>query len=251
MNPGNCATAINCCPIVELRQYTLVSGKRDVLIELFEREFIETQESVGMKVIGQFRDLDNPNRFVWLRGFPDMASRAKSLADFYSGAVWKKYRDQANATMVDSDNVLLLRPASPTSGFAFGNERASLGTNNDPGGLLVATIYYLQPGTSGNFVGFFEQSIKPLLTVSGASILASFVTENSVNTFPGLPVREGEHVFVWFSRFDEVAAYEDHINALARAPRWSGDAWAELGRRFSRVPETLRLSPTARSLLRG
>ena len=47
-------------PIVELRQYTVFPGKREVLIDLFEREFIETQEAVGMKVIGQFRDLDKP-----------------------------------------------------------------------------------------------------------------------------------------------------------------------------------------------
>src|SRR5688572_13276071 len=32
-------------PIVELRQYTLLPGKRDVLIELFDREFIEGQEA--------------------------------------------------------------------------------------------------------------------------------------------------------------------------------------------------------------
>lgn len=31
-------------PIVELRQYTLHPGKRDTLIELFDREFVETQE---------------------------------------------------------------------------------------------------------------------------------------------------------------------------------------------------------------
>jgi hypothetical protein len=53
-----------CCPIAELRQYTLHPGKRDVLIELFDREFIESQEAVGMRIIGQFRDLDNPDRFV-------------------------------------------------------------------------------------------------------------------------------------------------------------------------------------------
>ncbi|PYL74556.1 MAG: hypothetical protein DMF26_10535, partial [Verrucomicrobia bacterium] len=51
-----------CCPIVELRQYTLHPGKRDVLIDLFDREFVESQEALGMKIIGQFRDLDNPNR---------------------------------------------------------------------------------------------------------------------------------------------------------------------------------------------
>ena len=51
--------AETCCQIVELRQYTLHPGKRDVLIDLFDRELVESQEALGMKVIGQFRDLDN------------------------------------------------------------------------------------------------------------------------------------------------------------------------------------------------
>src|SRR6184192_2568977 len=78
-----------CCPVVELRQYTLHPGQRDVLIDLFDREFVETQEAAGMRIIGQFRDLDHPDRFVWLRGFRDMTSRAKALTDFYGGPVWK------------------------------------------------------------------------------------------------------------------------------------------------------------------
>ena len=45
-----------CCPIVELRQYTLHPGQRDVLIDLFDREFVESQEALGMKIIGQFRE---------------------------------------------------------------------------------------------------------------------------------------------------------------------------------------------------
>jgi len=55
--------------IVELRQYTLRPGQREALIEVFDREFVETQEAVGMTVIGQFRDIDRPDTFVWLRGF--------------------------------------------------------------------------------------------------------------------------------------------------------------------------------------
>jgi hypothetical protein len=67
-----------CCPIVELRQYRLNPEQRDVLIDLFDREFVESPEALGMKIIGQFRDLDNPNRFAWLRGFWDMPSRAQA-----------------------------------------------------------------------------------------------------------------------------------------------------------------------------
>jgi hypothetical protein len=50
-----------------------------------------------------------------------MTSRAKALSDFYGGPVWKMHRQVANATMIDSDNVLLLRPAQPTAGFSLEN----------------------------------------------------------------------------------------------------------------------------------
>ncbi len=79
------AQPTTCCPIVELRQYTLHPGKRDVLIDLFDREFVESQEALGMKIIGQFRDLDNPNRFVWLRGFRDMPSARRRSRTFTAG----------------------------------------------------------------------------------------------------------------------------------------------------------------------
>src|SRR2546430_17389033 len=98
-----------CCPIVELRQYTLHRGKRDVLIDLFDREFIEPQETLGMNILGQFRDLDDPDRFVWLRGFRDMASRAAALQAFYGGAGWEGHRETANWAMSGLDYVVFFR----------------------------------------------------------------------------------------------------------------------------------------------
>jgi NIPSNAP protein len=151
-----------CCPIVELRQYTLHPGKRDVLIELFDREFVETQEAVGMSIIGQFRDLDKPDRFVWLRGFPDMSSRARSLEEFYGGPVWKMHSKAANATMIDATNVLLLHPAGAASGFSFTNSvRLQPGGKETDGGLVIATIYYFSEPVSQDFVEFFERTVKP------------------------------------------------------------------------------------------
>ena len=69
----------SCCPVIELRQYTLRPGQRDVLVELFDRQFVESQEALGMRIVGQFRDLDRADRFVWLRGFADMDSRRAAL----------------------------------------------------------------------------------------------------------------------------------------------------------------------------
>ena len=239
-----------CCPIVELRQYTLHPGKRDVLIDLFDREFVESQEALGIKIIGQFRDENNPERFVWLRGFRDMLSRAQQLTDFYGGPVWKAHREAANTTMIDSDNVLLLHPATPSSGFSLADrERAEVGANETRKDLIVATIYYFDAPVDTSFVEFFEKKLKPVLIDSGASVLACFVTEHSENTFPALPVREGENVFVWFARFHDSAAYERHLAELDRSPRWRDEISKQLARRLKRAPEILKLSPTSRSLL--
>lgn len=239
-----------CCPIVELRQYTLHPGKRDVLIDLFDREFVESQEAVGMTIIGQFRDLDNPNRFVWLRGFRDMPSRAQSLKDFYGGPVWKAHREAANVTMIDSDNVLLLHPATLMSGFSLGSKTRPLAGSNEPRSeLIVATIYYLDAPVDAGLVEFFEKTLRPAVIGSGATVLAYFVTEHSENTFPALPVREGENVFVWFARFNDPAACERQSAGLAQSSPWRDEISKELVRRLEREPEILKLSPTARSLL--
>jgi hypothetical protein len=97
--------------VIELRQYQLRPGRRDELIDLFDDHLLEPQAKCGMRVLGQFRDLDRPDWFVWLRGFTDMARRPSALGEFYYGPVWSQHRAAANATMVDSDDVLLLRPA--------------------------------------------------------------------------------------------------------------------------------------------
>jgi hypothetical protein len=64
------------CSIVESRRYALHPGTRETLIDLFEREFVETQEAVGNFVLGTFRDVDDPDSFVWLRGFAAMRARS-------------------------------------------------------------------------------------------------------------------------------------------------------------------------------
>ena len=179
-----------------------------------------------------------------------MPSRAQALKDFYSGPVWKAHREAANATMIDSDNVLLLHPATPGSGFSIGNKaRPKVGSNETQKELIMATIYYFDAPVDAGFVEFFEKTVKPDAIGSGATILAYFVTEHSENTFPTLPVREGENVFVWFAHLNDAAAYERHIAALTQYPHRRDQISKELARRLKREPEILKLSPTTRSLL--
>ena len=67
-----------------------------------------------------------------------------------------------------------------------------------------------------------------------------------MNTFPRLPVREGEHAFVWFARYDDLAAYQKVERELGTDPRW-GEVRSELERRFAAPEEIWKLTPTARS----
>lgn len=239
-------------PIVELRRYTLHPGRRDDLIELFDREFVEAQEAVGMQVIGQFYDLDDPNQFVWLRGFNDMPAREQSLHAFYGGPVWKTHRDAANATMIDSDNVLLLRRVHPTSGFSLrSGNRPPRGRRTARDGFVAVTIYYFNKPVTSDFVNYFENTIHPELMESDISVLAYFVTEDSPNTFPQLPVREGEYAFVWFAGFQNQDAYKSHLARLRESKPWNDEIEKYLKKHLQGKPEVLRLTPTPRSWLTG
>jgi quinol monooxygenase YgiN len=233
------------CAIVELRQYKLHPEKRDALIDLFDREFVETQEAVGMTVMGQFRDLDDPDRFVWLRGFRDMETRANGLAAFYAGPVWQAHRDVANSTMIDSDNVLLLHPAWLGSEIDLDiRQRAALNTAM-PSGLLDTSIFYLKEPASPALLKFCREHMQAVLTAAGARILGWYVTESGPNNFPKLPVRENEMVLVGFALFDDVASFEK----FARSGTWDREIAATLSQWLSRATESHRLTPTARSAI--
>ena len=233
-----------CCPVVELRQYTLRPGQREVLVELFDRALVESQEAVGMQIVGQYRDLDRPDRFVWLRGFPGMEQRRASLEAFYGGPVWREHAAAANATMVDVDDVLLLRPAAPTSGFApliaprpDGDDAE--GTDGTDGVVLVTICALDAPASPANLA-----RLLPALAAMDAPPLACFVEETSENTFPALPVRAGEHVVVWLQRGDS------DPRSQAEVLETSAKVGTAMLSELAAPPTALRLQPTPRSKLR-
>jgi hypothetical protein len=163
--------------------------------------------------------------------------------------VWAEHRQVANATMIDSDNVLLLRPARPTSDFEVDHSvRPQPGSSTEAKGLVVATVYYLGAPAQAGFLDFFEHELAPALSDARGSIVAYFVTESTPNDFPSLPVREGVNVLACFSLFPDRAAHGDHVDGLARSRRWH-ELLPALTQRLQGEPEVLKLTPTARSLL--
>jgi hypothetical protein len=234
------STGRRCCPVVELRQYTLKPGQRDILIDLFDRHFVESQEAVGMTVIGQFRDQQRPDRFVWMRGFPDMASRHRSLEQFYNGPVWAAHGTAANDTMLDSDDVLLLRPARSDSAFLIEGDQATAAREPCGPTTVVAGIYALVQPPDESLVSLFERQVAPQLHTHSVELKGVFVTKTAANTFTRLPVREGEHVLVWVGTVAREDLSRERLKDLAAATALN-----------NQVPTILDLEPTSRSRLGG
>lgn len=218
--------------VLELRQYTLHPGRRDELIELFDRAFVETQEAVGMAVLGQFRDLDDADRFAWLRGFADMSARLRGLQAFYGGPVWAAHRHAANATMIDSDDVRLLRPAWPGSGLVVHRKLRAPADAVAPGpGLVVATVLPLRRPAGDELLALCRAVDLP-----AALQQAWYVTEPALNDFPRLPVRTDAPVLA------HLALYASAATAQA-LPLQALSPW------LAAAAEVRRWAPTARSAL--
>jgi hypothetical protein len=174
------------CPVVELRRYRLRPGHFAGLQRVFQEELVEPQAAAGMRLGGQFGDRDDPDRFVWFRGFASMEQRHRALETFYLGPVWSRHADEANATMLDSDDVLLLRPTAPSRpprpavvpGGVTGQEWAVLQVLELPHGDEL-----LDTWISSTYHATLERAFgRPV---------AMWRTEPSANTFAALPVRTG------------------------------------------------------------
>lgn len=219
--------------VLELRQYTIRGGMRGRLPTLFREHFSAAHEAVGARILGTFFDLDDPDRFVWLRGYGEIAARGPALRAFYGSEVWKEHRAAANAAIVDSDNALLLR-AVP--GGAFGAERL-------PDGLWRVSIRSLGAVDPAAFARWFDERIVPLVGACGANVLARYLTACEPNDFPALPVRD-ETALVWFSRFPDARAEREFSAALAATSGWRDDTPPNVLPALMRKPEVLRLVRT-------
>jgi hypothetical protein len=154
--------------------------------------------------------------------------------------------------MIDSDNVLLLEPAAPGRGFPGLPARTS-GTSaaSTDSGVVVATLYYTKPDSLEAFSALFDQSIRNRFESTGARTIAEYVTSTQPNSFPRLPIRMGEDIFVWLARFGSTEGYDAYRARLAADQNWARQIWPAIRGQLLREPEVLRLAPTNRSRLGG
>jgi hypothetical protein len=210
--------------IVEVRNYLMQPGRTREFIRFFEENFLFAQRDHGMRVVGQFEVVGEPDRFVWIRLFDDMESRLRGLTGFYGSPYWQARRATVNELIVDSDHAHLLRSVGPVDSLAGGlslEDRAAEppGVVPEDGGLVAVDFYHAAPGGLDRLLEAFE----------GAQVLGRFVSEMAPNDYPRLPAIQEENLFVV-------------ISACREGEAARGVAGAEV--------ERMVLRPTARSLIR-
>ena len=94
--------------IVEMRTYKTKPGQRSRFLEIFRSKSVPVHAEIGMKILGPFLSVEDPDTFFFMRGFPDLASREPMKAKFYEGTLWKSELESVLMPMLDKYEVVLV-----------------------------------------------------------------------------------------------------------------------------------------------
>lgn len=93
--------------IVEMRTYRTKRGMRDAFLRIFCSKSVPAHLEIGMKILGPFLSVEDPDTFFFMRGFPDLPSREPMKAKFYEGDLWKEL-EGVLMPMLDKYDVVLV-----------------------------------------------------------------------------------------------------------------------------------------------
>jgi len=102
--------------VIEMRTYKTKSGKRSEFLEIFTTRSIPAHREIGMKVIGPFLSLEDPDTFFFMRAFPDLESRDPMKSQFYDGELWKGELESLLMPLLDKYDVVLVEDTHGLSG---------------------------------------------------------------------------------------------------------------------------------------
>src|SRR5215468_8991806 len=248
-NSGNKATDrvkhLKDFQVIEFRRYTVKEGEREHFAEYFESYFPEAFQQMGAIAFGQFLERKNPVGFIWMRGFKNTDARAIINAGFYYGPLWREHSSTMNSLMVDSDNVLLLRPLTSERRVPVLPAVDPIKEEKGAQGVLVAQIFAVKP----NSVDAFAQQAEATFAsyrAAGAREAGVLITLDAPNNFPQLPVRTDGPYLVWLGIVKDNQTLETQFTPLAERSLQSLSATGLL----RGAPELVILDPTRRSRLR-
>jgi heme-degrading monooxygenase HmoA len=94
--------------IIEMRTYKTKPGKRAEFIEIFRSKSVPAHAEIGMKILGPFLSVEDPDTFFFMRGFPDLDSREPLKAKFYEGDLWKRELENVVMPMLEKYEVVVV-----------------------------------------------------------------------------------------------------------------------------------------------
>jgi len=94
--------------VIEMRTYRTKPGKRPEFLEIFRSKSMPAHAEIGMKILGPFLSIEDPDVFFFMRGFPDAPSREPMKAKFYEGKLWKLELENILMPMLERYDVVLV-----------------------------------------------------------------------------------------------------------------------------------------------
>lgn len=94
--------------IIEMRTYKTRPGCRSQFLDIFHRKSVPAHDEIGMKILGPFLSIEDPDTFFFMRGFPDLPSREPMKAKFYEGELWKRELENVLMPMIEKYDVVLV-----------------------------------------------------------------------------------------------------------------------------------------------
>jgi hypothetical protein len=231
-------------PVIELRRYTLVEGAAARFSRYFETWFPEAFQQLGALALGHFLERGATTRFTWLRAYPDMAARAAVNTAFYDGPVWREHKHTLNRWILDSDDVLLLRPLHPGAALPTLPAVDPVAEPDGARGLVVAHLF---PVAAGGLPACAAAAEDWFAAYHGSGVLEAGIlaTLDVANNFPRHPVRSDGPWLVWLGVLRDDAALASLTPMAGRAASALEHAGLLAG-----AAEMLVLDPGQRSRLR-
>jgi hypothetical protein len=251
-----------CCGALDVRQYTVPPGGRDVLLTLFDREnalvrkemelrgYALSQAPTWMENIALLRDIDRGDRYVWLRALGyDFGTWN---AAFYAGSLWAAHVRDVEGAKITIGEPLVVGSIFFGDGLLLGPRpvRDSVPAR----GIIVATVYTVPDEHAITFASFFLDDVGPRVQAAGARVLGRLASNTtSRELLRGLEdmlkpkLIYERQPFIWLAWFPDAAAYDSYRTRLERDPVWNERVRPALERRLAAPTQVWRLAPIGRS----
>lgn len=234
---------------IELRSYPMRPLGRDSFIDNFEAHYLREMERFGAIVLGQFRVVDDPDRFIWLRGFPNLQVRANALEQFYAGEVWKRHGPISVALFLRPLTNYLLQPLTGTDLTAGRTLEMALGAF-ETGTVSAATdivaidtFRSASPDTRAALAADISTRAASIFAEKGSAFRGLLIGEDSTIADPGDAILDHRLIVM-------MTAYESLEVALATRQRVMPDLAGGLEDELAEPISSVLLRPTLRSAMR-